>query len=65
MEQIPPTKPEPKTRDIRAKSAGTNAKYIDLADKVLETRPDMAAQIEAGKERQKDAGGEVVPLKVV
>lgn len=54
VEQIPQVsegkaKPEPKTRDIRAKSAGTNAKYIDLADKVLETRPDMAAQIEAGK----------------
>ena len=38
----------PKTRDIRAKAAGTNAKYIDLADKVLDTRPDLAAEVEAG-----------------
>lgn len=40
--------PAPKTRDIRAKTAGTNAKYIDLADKVLDTRPDLAAEVEAG-----------------
>ncbi len=26
-------KRNPQTRDIRAKSAGSNAKYIDLADK--------------------------------
>jgi hypothetical protein len=27
------------TRDIRAKAAGTNAKYIDMADKLLDVPP--------------------------
>jgi len=45
----PKEKPAPKTRDTRAKAAGTNAKYIDLADKVIEARPDLAADVESGK----------------
>lgn len=52
VEQIPPMEKgakEPKTRDIRAKAAGTNAKYIDVADKLIEERPDLAAEVEAGK----------------
>ncbi len=39
----------PQTRDLRAKAAGTNARYIDLADKIVAERPEMAALIEAGK----------------
>lgn len=46
--------PAPQTRDIRAKAAGTNAKYINLADKILETRPEMAAEVEAGKKTLSD-----------
>ena len=37
------------TRDIRAKTAGTNPKYIDLADRLVKERPDLADQVEAGK----------------
>jgi len=52
VEQIPQpieNKPEPKTRDVRAKTAGTNPKYIDLADKLVEERPDLVADVESGK----------------
>ncbi len=44
-----PDKPAPKTRDLRAEAAGTNAKYIDLADKIVAEHPEMAKEIEAGK----------------
>jgi len=46
--------PAPKTRDIRAKAAGTNAKYINLADKIIDTRPDLAAEVEAGRKTLSD-----------
>jgi hypothetical protein len=49
VEQIPQSEPTPKTRDIRAKAAGTNAKYIDFADKLIDERPDLAAEVEAGR----------------
>lgn len=43
----PDRPPAPKTRDIRAKAAGTNAKYIDLADRARRwracRRPDCGA----------------------
>lgn len=48
VEQIPQPIAS-KTRDIRAKAAGSNAKYIDLADKLIDERPDLVAEIEAGK----------------
>lgn len=50
VEQIPQAieDPAPKTRDIRAKAAGTNAKYIDIADRLVDERPDLVADIEAG-----------------
>ena len=50
VEQIPQAiePPAPKTRDIRAKAAGTNAKYIDIADRLVDERPDLVADIEAG-----------------
>ena len=48
-ELIPERKEPAQTRDIRAKVAGTNAKYIDIADKLVEERPDLVADIEAGK----------------
>tara|TARA_R110000822_G_scaffold38988_1_gene107520 strand:- start:3244 stop:4428 length:1185 start_codon:yes stop_codon:yes gene_type:complete len=37
------------TRENRAKAAGTNAKYIDVADKIVTERPDLAADVESGK----------------
>ena len=56
VEQIPqaiepqePKKLEPKTRDIRAKVAGTNPKYINLADRLVNEHPDLAAQVETGE----------------
>jgi len=39
----------PKTRDIRAKAAGTNPKYINIADRLVDERPDLAQQVESGK----------------
>jgi hypothetical protein len=41
--QIDPHKTEPpaKTRDVRAKAAGTNKDYVDWADKLLEQEPGM------------------------
>lgn len=48
-EKIPELEGAPQTRDIRAKTAGTNPKYIDLADKLVRDRPDLAEQVEAGK----------------
>ena len=47
--ELAPEKPAPQTRDTRAKAAGTNPKYIDLADKILEQRPDLVADVDAGK----------------
>ncbi len=41
------SKPAPQTRDLRPEAAGTNAKYIDLADKIVAERPEMAKAIEA------------------
>lgn len=58
-EAKPPAKPAPKTRDTRAKAAGTNAKYIDMADKVLKEHPEMAADIESGKKTLSQAGREI------
>jgi len=37
-----------KTRTLRAKAAGTNAKYIDLADRLVEERPELAEQVGSG-----------------
>lgn len=57
-EQIPERKvnPEPQvkkgegdTRKKRAQVAGTNEKYIDLADKLVEERPDLAKEVKQGK----------------
>lgn len=49
-EQIPEDiKPSPAdTRDIRARAAGTNAKYIDIADKLINERPDLAEEVAKG-----------------
>ena len=52
-------KPAPKTRDTRAKAAGTNAKYIDAADKILADHPEMAADIESGKKTLSQAQREL------
>ena len=38
-----------KTRDIRAKSAGTNHQYIDITDRIVATRPDLVTAIESGE----------------
>ena len=38
-----------KTRTIRAKTAGTNPKYIDAADELLDEHPDLAEQVERGE----------------
>jgi N6-adenosine-specific RNA methylase IME4 len=51
--------PAPKTRDTRAKAAGTNAKYIDLADKILKEHPELAADIESGKKTLSQVGREI------
>ena len=51
QEIIPESKPQPQTRDIRSKPAGTNPKYIDLADKLVKERPDLAEQVEKGKKK--------------
>ena len=40
---------ERETRDIRAKVAGTNPKYINLADRLINEHPDLAAQVETGE----------------
>lgn len=37
------------TRQIRAKAAGTNPKYIDIADRLVSERPELAAEVEAGR----------------
>ena len=37
------------TRDIRAKSAGTNHQYIDITDRIVATRPDLVTAIESGE----------------
>jgi hypothetical protein len=37
--QQPEPQPAPQTRDVRAKAAGTNAKYIDMADRLVDERP--------------------------
>ena len=55
----PKEKPAPKTRDTRAKAAGTNAKYIDAADKILSNHPEMAADIESGKKTLSQAQREL------
>lgn len=61
VEQIPQAIPraEPKTRDIRAKSAGTNAKYIDFADKLINERPELVADIESGKKTMSQVQREI------
>jgi hypothetical protein len=52
-ELIPPPKTkteEPaKTRDIRAKAAGTNARYIDRADRLMEEEPEVFEEVKSGK----------------
>lgn len=48
-EKIPAPKNESETREVRAKVAGTNGKYINLADKIIEERPDLAAKVEQGE----------------
>lgn len=55
-EQIPessgppaPKKGDGDTRKKRAQIAGTNEKYIDLADKLVEGRPDLAKEVKQGK----------------
>lgn len=58
-EECPKEKPAPKTRDTRAKAAGTNAKYIDAADKILSDQPEMAADIESGKKTLSQAQREL------
>lgn len=40
-------RPAPQTRDVRAEAAGTNPRYIDLADRLVDERPDLVADIEA------------------
>lgn len=37
------------TRQVRARAAGTNRTYIDLADRLVAERPELAAEVEAGK----------------
>lgn len=59
VEQIPQREPAPKTRDIRAKTSGTNPKYIDLADKLVKERPDLAEQVEAGKKTLSQVNREI------
>lgn len=66
VEQIPQVQDEepkppakPKTRDTRAKAAGTNAKYIDAADKILAEHPEMAADIDSGKKTLSQAQREL------
>jgi hypothetical protein len=49
VEKIPQLETKPKTRDIRAKTAGTNPKYINIADRLVDERPDLATQVESGK----------------
>ena len=50
VEQIPQDNPEDrKTRTVRARTAKTNPKYIDLADKLVEKRPDLMEQVERGE----------------
>lgn len=44
-----PKKGDGDTRKKRAQIAGTNEKYIDLADKLVEERPDLAAAVKQGK----------------
>jgi N6-adenosine-specific RNA methylase IME4 len=44
--------PEParlQTRDLRAKAAGTNGRYIDQADWLVANRPDIAEQVKQGE----------------
>lgn len=68
VEQIPQVfrkAAEPKTRDIRAKAAGTNSKYIDLADKIVETRPDLAAEVEAGRKTLSQVNREIRNAELV
>lgn len=47
--QIPANKSVGRVREVRAKAAGTNAKYIDDAEKLLKLHPDKAEQIERGE----------------
>lgn len=54
-ELIPPNK----TRDTRAKVANTNPKYIDLADKLVAERPDIAEQVKQGKKTLTQVGREM------
>lgn len=51
VQELTPEQEQPgsQTRDIRAKAAGTNSKYIDLADRLVEERPDLAEEVHAGK----------------
>ena len=51
-----PTVEETKTRTIRAKAAGTNARYMEAADKLVEraeTEPAIAAKVSAVEKGQK------------
>ena len=47
------------TRDIRAKSAGTNSKYIDMADKLINENPDLVSDIESGKKTMSQVSREL------
>lgn len=38
-----------KTSQLRAKAAGTNRSYIDLADRLVEERPELAEKVAAGE----------------
>jgi hypothetical protein len=38
-----------KTRDVRAKAAGINPKYIDMADRLLEQEPEVFEQVQRGE----------------
>ena len=48
-EMSPPAEKPKKTRAVRAKAAGTSEGYINLADKLVETRPDLAEQVKQGE----------------
>jgi hypothetical protein len=41
--------PPAKTRDVRAKAAGTNAEYIDMADKLYEEQPEVFKKVQKGE----------------
>jgi len=59
-ESVPEVKAgDRETRTLRAKAAGTNAKYIDLADQLVEKHPDLAEQVERGEKSLTQVGREL------